>query len=188
MDTAALIAWLVTAGSGAYVLGNWISHGGSLRRRTAGTGSPPAVIIGHFSLALAGLVIWVVYMVAGWAALAWTAVGVLLPVAGLGMAALAIGLPGLPSLPGLPGRPVPAATGSAVAGSASASTTSLGGTVTGSAVTGSATTGTTAGAGGPGRAASGQRRLSPLIIVGHGVVAVTTMLLVLLAALGVGLG
>lgn len=188
MDTAALIAWLVTAGSGAYVLGNWISHGGSLRRRVAGTGSPPAVIIGHFSLALTGLVIWVVYMVAGWAALAWTAVGVLLPVAGLGMAALAIGLPGLPSLPGLPGRPVPAATGSAVAGSASASTTSVGGTVTGSAVTGSATTGTTAGAGGPGRAASGQRRLSPLIIVGHGVVAVTTMLLVLLAALGVGLG
>jgi hypothetical protein len=144
------------------------------------------VIIGHFSLALAGLVIWVVYMVAGWAALAWTAVGMLLPVAGLGMAALAVGLPGLPSLPGLPRRPVPAATGSAVAGS-----TSTSGTVTGHAVTDSTTTagiGTTVGADGPGRAASGKRRLSPLIIVGHGVVAVTTMLLVLLAALGVGLG
>ena len=202
MDIAALIAWLVTAGSGAYVLGNWISHGGSLRRRTAGTGSPPAVIIGHFGLALAGLVIWVVYMVAGWAALAWTAVGVLLPVAGLGMAALAIGLPGLPSLPGLPGLPgppVPAATRSAVAGRASAggisaSGASAGGTVTSGAITDSSTTGTTAhtgttaGAGGPDREVSGKRRLSPLIIVGHGVVAVTTMLLVLLAALGVGLG
>jgi hypothetical protein len=184
MDIAALIAWLVTASSGAYVLSSWISHGGSLRRRTGGTGSPPAVIIGHFSLALTGLVIWVAYMVAGWAALAWTAVGVLLPVAGLGMAALTIGLPGLPSLPGLPKRPVPAATGSAVAGGASA-----GGTVTGSPDTGTtAGTGTNASAGDPGRAASGRRRLSPLVVVGHGVVAVTTMLLVLLAALGVGLG
>ena len=199
MDIAALIAWLVTAGSGAYVLGSWLSHGGSLRRRTGGTGAPPAVIFGHFGLALTGLVIWIVYLVVGWAALAWIAVGVLLPVAGLGMAALAIGLPGLPSLPGLPGRPVPAATGSAVAGRASAggisaSGASAGGTVTSGAITDSSTTGTTAhtgttaGAGGPGREVSGKRRLSPLIIVGHGVVAVTTMLLVLLAALGVGLG
>jgi hypothetical protein len=182
MDTAALIAWLVTAGSGAYVLGSWLSHGGSLRHRTGGTGAPPAVIFGHFGLALTGLVIWIVYMVAGLAALAWTAVGVLLPVAGLGMAALAIGLPGLPSLPGLPGRPVPAVAGSAAAGS------STGGSATSSADTGStAGTGNTA-TGGPGRAASAKRRLSPLVVVGHGVLAVTTMLLVLLAALGVGLG
>jgi hypothetical protein len=194
MDIAALIAWLVTAGSGAYVLGSWIYHGGSLRRRTGGTGSPPAVIIGHFSLALAGLVIWIAYMVAGWPALAWTAVGVLLPVAGLGMAALTIGLPGLPSLPRRPGRPVPAATvpaatGSTVAGSTVAGGAAVGGTVTGSPNTGiTAGTGTTASVGESGRAASGKRRLSPLVVVGHGVVAVTTMLLVLLAALGVGLG
>jgi len=183
MDIAALIAWLVTAGSGAYVLGSWLSHGGSLRRRTGGTGAPPAVIFGHFGLALTGLVIWIVYMVAGWAALAWTAVGVLLPVAGLGMAALAIGLPGLPSLPDLTGRPVPAVAGSAAAGS------SAGGSVTGSTTANRSTTATgSTVAGSPGRAASAKRRLSPLIVVGHGVVAVTTMLLVLLAALGVGLG
>jgi hypothetical protein len=194
MDIAALIAWLVTAGSGAYVLGNWISHGGSLRRRTGGTGSPPAVVIGHFSLALAGLVIWVAYMVTGWAALAWTAVGVLLPVAGLGMAALTVGLPGLPSLPGLPKRPVPAATGSAVAGSVAGGGASTGGASTDGTITGGTITGTTAGTGtttsasDPGRAASGKRRLSPLVVVGHGAAAVTTMLLVLLAALGVGLG
>jgi hypothetical protein len=182
MDTAALIAWLVTAGSGAYVLGRWLSHGGSLRRRTGGTGAPPAVIFGHFGLALTGLVIWIVYMVAGWAALAWTAVGVLLPVAGLGMAALAIGLPGLPSLPGLPGRPVPAVAGSAAVGS------STGGSAPGRADSGSTTGTDRLATGGPGRATSAKRRLSPLIVVGHGVAAVTTMLLVLLAALGVGLG
>jgi hypothetical protein len=182
MDIAALIAWLVTAGSGAYVLGSWISHGGSLRRRTGGTGSPPAVIIGHFSLALTGLVIWVAYMVAGWAALAWTAVGVLLPVAGLGMAALTVGLPGLPSLPGLPRRLVPAVTGSATGGTATDGPNT--GTTAGTGIT--AGPGTTASAGDPGRAASSKRRLSPLVVVGHGAVAVTTMLLVLLAALGAG--
>jgi len=104
-------------------------------------------------------------------------------VAGLGMAALAIGLPGLPSLPDLTGRPVPAVAGSAAAGS------SAGGSVTGSTTANRSTTATgSTVAGSPGRAASAKRRLSPLIVVGHGVVAVTTMLLVLLAALGVGLG
>ena len=47
---------------------------------------------------------------------------------------------------------------------------------------------TSAVAGGPDPAASAKRNLSPLIVVGHGAFAVTTMLLVLLAALGVGAG
>jgi len=86
---------------GSYVLGTWISRGGTLRQRAGATGSPPTVIFGHFGLALGGLVIWVAYLIAGWASMAWTAVGVLLPVAGLGMATVAIGLPGR-------GRPRPA--------------------------------------------------------------------------------
>jgi len=95
MDLAALIAWLAAAGSGAYVLGSWIARGGTLRRpaRGAGTGSPPALLFGHFGLALSGLVFWVAYLATGWAALAWVAVAVLLPVAGLGMATLVTGLP-----------------------------------------------------------------------------------------------
>lgn len=95
MGLAALIAWLVAAGSGAYVLGSWIARGGTLRRpaRGAGTGSPPALLFGHFGLALCGLVFWVAYLATGWAALAWVAVAVLLPVAGLGMATLVTGLP-----------------------------------------------------------------------------------------------
>src|SRR4030081_1721972 len=82
------------AGSGADVLVTWTSRGGSLRPGAGAAGSPPSVIFGHFGLALGGLVIWVVYLVAGRVALAWTAVGVLLPVAGLGMAAVTIGPPG----------------------------------------------------------------------------------------------
>src|SRR5260221_10062934 len=94
MDVAALVAWLITAGSGTYVLAAWISRGATVRQRAGSTGSPPAAIFGHFGLALSGLVIWVVYLIAGWPALAWTAVGVLLQVAGLGMATVFIGLPG----------------------------------------------------------------------------------------------
>jgi manganese efflux pump family protein len=180
MDIAALIAWLVTAAAGGYLLGGWLSHGGTLRRRVGGTGSPPAVIIGHFGLALTGLVIWVIYLIVGWAALAWTAVGLLLLVAGLGMSALTIGLPGLPRLAGLPNRPVPAVAGSGAPSAA-----------TGAAAMGAAAAdspGTSAVAGGSDPAASVKRDLSPLIVVGHGAFAVTTMLLVLLAALGVGAG
>ena len=179
MDTAALIAWLVTAGSGAYVLGSWLSHGGSLRRRAGGTGAPPAVIFGHFGLALTGLVIWIVYLVGRLGRAGLDRRRRLLPVAGLGMATLAVGLPGLPSLPGLRDVRSPPC-GQRPAGS------SAGGSVPGGADTGStAGTGNTA-TGGPGRTASAKRRLSPLVVVGHGVVAVTTMLLVLLAALGAG--
>jgi len=202
MDIAALIAWLVTAAAGGYLLGSWLSHGGTLRSRVGGTGSPPAVIIGHFGLALAGLVIWVIYLVVGWAALAWTAVGVLLPVAGLGMAALSIGLPGLPRLPGLPGRPVPAVAGSATAGATTTGAATTGAATTGAATTGAVTAGgaaatgggaadsadSSAATGGSGPLRSGKRRLSPLIVAVHGAFAVTTMLLVLLAALGVGAG
>jgi hypothetical protein len=187
MDVAALIAWLVTAASGAYVLGRWISGGGTLRSRSrprlrlrarvrvrvraragaaigeAGTGSPPIVILGHFGLALAGLVIWVTYLAVGWAALAWAAVGVLLPVAGLGMAALVIGLPGRVFAPADRRAPV-------LAGHLAPTTPTR------------PADGRQAAAAGGAPAVTG--RWSPLVVVGHGLLAVTTMVLVLLAALG----
>ncbi len=165
MDIAALIAWLVTAASGGYVLLRWIARGGTLRRRAGSTGSPPVVIVGHFGLALAGLAVWVAYMIAGWSALAWVCVGVLLPIAGLGMAALAIGLPGAPS---------PTAAQAAVTGSAAGPAPAGGPVAIGTAVAGRVQAGP----------ASAKRRLSPLIIVAHGALAVTTIALVLLAALG----
>jgi len=91
---AALLAWLATAASGGYVLARWLRAGGSLRV-PAGPSStaPSAVIAGHASLGLLGLVLWVVFMSTGWAAAAWAAVGLLAVVAGLGMGVLALGLP-----------------------------------------------------------------------------------------------
>jgi manganese efflux pump family protein len=210
MSVAALCAWVVTAGSGAYVLGSWITRGGSLRNRagSASTGSPPTVIFGHFGLALSGLVIWVVYLVTGWAALAWAAVGVLLPVAGLGMATLTVGLPGYRAS-AVTGHNTTAAAGPDVAvvagsddsaahaddagtdaaltvdtgtaggtqairiGSSGAQTMSRGKERSQPAIVGTRT-----------RTGSVRARLSPLVVAGHGLLAVTTMLLVLLAALG----
>ena len=211
MGVAALVAWLVTAGSGAYVLGSWITQGGSLRRRagSTSTGSPPTVIFGHFGLAVSGLVIWVIYLLTGWAALAWAAVGVLLPVAGLGMATLAVGLPGYRT------RAVTGHDATAVAGHNAAEADGAGksGAVMFDAgPDGTPVVDTGAGGGqairiGTGGAQtisrgkeSGQpgiigtrtgtvsvrARLSPLVVAGHGLLAVTTMLLVLLSALSAG--
>ena len=92
VQIAALIAWLITAASGGYVLVHWLRAGGRLRRRAA-TAVPPAVLLGHPALGLLGLVLWTVFVATGWVALAWVATGLLAPVAGLGMAVLVIGLP-----------------------------------------------------------------------------------------------
>jgi hypothetical protein len=52
------------------------------------------VLLGHFGLATTGLVVWVIYLVAAWTPLAWTAVALLLLVAGFGLALVTLGLPG----------------------------------------------------------------------------------------------
>jgi hypothetical protein len=97
----ALLAWLATAASGGWVLVRWLLAGGSPLRRTM-TAAPPAVILGHVGTAALGLVLWVSFLLSGWVALAWTALAILAPVAGLGMGVLLLGLPG-PARP-LPGR------------------------------------------------------------------------------------
>jgi hypothetical protein len=84
MALAALITWVLTAGLGFFMLGTWVSNGGT---RTDGSGTShfrPPVVFGHFLLAAAGLVVWVVYLVTDSQALAWAAFVDLLVVAGIG--------------------------------------------------------------------------------------------------------
>lgn len=160
MSVAGLIGWLVTAGSGGYLLGSWIAGGGSLRRRGSdGLGSPPLVVVGHAGLALTGLALWAAYLGTGWAALAWAAVAVLLPVAGLGMATLTVGLPQHSRL--------------AAAGGTSRAFRFDAGAAERFGVR---------------PRGAGRDRFLPLLIAGHGVLAVTTVLVVLLAALGSAAG
>jgi len=165
MDIAALAAWLITAGSGAFVLVRWIARSGALRRRggaagdagspprlagqakrtvaTASTRLPLPVVAGHVGLAMTGLAFWILYLITGWSGLAWTAVILLVAVAGLGMATVTLGL----ADPG--GR-----------------------------------RGRSSSQGGEPRPGASRTRLAPVVIVGHGVLAASTMLVVLLAALG----
>lgn len=91
MGIAALILWLLTAAGGFVLLGTWIAKGGT--RRPGSSGLPAPVIFGHFLLAVAGLIVWIVYLVADSDALAWVAFGLLMPVALLGFAMLLRWLP-----------------------------------------------------------------------------------------------
>jgi len=94
VDVAALILWLITAGGGFYLLGTWLVKGGA-RPQPAGAGSrfPPAVIFGHFALAAAGLIVWIVYLVTVNNALAWTAFVIIAVVALLGFTMFARWIP-----------------------------------------------------------------------------------------------
>ena len=85
MNVAALIAWLVTALGGFYLLSKWLARGGV----RGPSRFPVPVIFGHFLLAAAGLIVWIVFLLAHTRALAWTAFVILVPVALLGFGVVA---------------------------------------------------------------------------------------------------
>jgi hypothetical protein len=91
MEIAALVTWLLTAAGGFFLLATWIAKGGVRQPRTSHF--PPAVIFGHFGLAVIGLVVWIVYLVVDEDALAWTAFALLVPVALLGFTMLVRWIP-----------------------------------------------------------------------------------------------
>ncbi|MFG3224745.1 hypothetical protein ACGF07_08195 [Kitasatospora sp. NPDC048194] len=145
MDVAALITWLVTALGGFYMLGVWIQRGGVHQQRTGTSRLPAPVLFGHFALAAAGLVVWIVYLAADRTALAWTAFGLLVPVALLGFVML------------LRWIPVHRARTASVPAAAGADAD-----------------------------APAERHFPVAVVLGHGLFAVVTVVLVLLTALGVG--
>ena len=168
LDLAALAAWAVTAVAGTWLLAGWIAEGGLRRRYARTAGVPRAVIVGHFTLALTGLGIWIAFLATGVIALAWAAVAVVLSVAGLGMATLGGGLPEQHQPSDSPAEPQQATPGPPV---------------TRRAGTGPASTGLQ-----PARIpAIGVPGGKPLtVIVLHGALASATILLVVLAAIGAG--
>ena len=115
-EVAALLAWLATAGSGGWILIRWWRAGGrpARPRGRADTAASAAVIVGHVGLGLLGLAVWTLFMITGWMACAWIAVGLLPPVAGLGLTVLITGLPSPPSPRRSGGQPVAAIAGHAL--------------------------------------------------------------------------
>ena len=82
MSWAALVTWIVTAGGGFVLLAIWLKHGGMQQRESGRI--RPALVLTHFALAAAGLVLWIVYVASDSSAIAWIAFALLLVVALLG--------------------------------------------------------------------------------------------------------
>jgi hypothetical protein len=89
----ALITWLLDAGSGGYMLTTWIRRGGLRRVRAAGEGLAPVLVFSHFGLASGGLLLWISYLVSQVTALAWVAVTLLVLVIGLGISTVTLWTP-----------------------------------------------------------------------------------------------
>jgi uncharacterized membrane-anchored protein len=85
MAIAALITWLITAGFGFYMLSTWISAGGT-RSGADGAAShfAPPRVFAHFLLALAGLLVWIIYLIVDKSLWAWIAFVDLIIVAVIG--------------------------------------------------------------------------------------------------------
>jgi hypothetical protein len=154
MNIAALIAWLVTALGGFYLLGKWLARGGVRQQHASPSRFPAPVIFGHFLLAAAGLIVWIVFLIAHAKALAWTAFAILVPVALLGFTMFFrwIGVYRGTAAP----APARVSVGAPSAASAAAA----------------------------GEAVPAERHLPVPVVLAHGALAATTLVLVLLAALG----
>ncbi len=97
LDLGALASWVLTAGAGAYLLAGWLVRWLAGRRRRPRrrrvTDAATAFTFSHFGLALAGLGTWIAFVATGLPVLAWVALGLVVPIAGLGMGVLAARLP-----------------------------------------------------------------------------------------------
>jgi hypothetical protein len=150
MPQAALIAWIITAGAGLYLLTVWLIEYDREFQSAAATRLPVPVISAHALLAISGLVIWGIYLLTDTDRLAWVATFILAPVALFGfiMAARWIGVyrtHAAPAAAGYGGRNARNWT-----------------------------------------AVPPERHFPLPVVIGHGVVAAVTIVLVVLTTLGVG--
>jgi len=167
---AALIAWLLTASLGGYMLRTWVARGGLRVQRATGVGVPPAVVFGHAAVALTGLVVWAIYTRTGWHVLAWLGLALIAAAIALGICAVTLW------------TPYPIAVPAAAAGRPGAQPPAAGdGTVTDEMIASLLAN--------PFPVRRRPRlRLAPLVPVGHGFAALATFMLAMLAAVGAGLG
>jgi hypothetical protein len=93
MAIAAMISWVLTASIGAYMLRTWVMHGGLRRQRATRVGVPPAVVFGHASAALAGLLIWLGFVDTGLELLAWLGITVVACAIALGVCTVTLWTP-----------------------------------------------------------------------------------------------
>ena len=85
MTLAALIAWVITASGGLYLLTIWLIEYDREFQSAAATRLPVPVIGLHALLAIIGMAVWTFFLITGRPGLSWLAVLILLAVAGLGL-------------------------------------------------------------------------------------------------------
>jgi hypothetical protein len=147
MRFIALLVWFITALWGLYMLAVWLIENDATRQEHTASRLPLPVILSHVTLAVSGLVVWVLYLLIDRSELAWAAVGILVAIATLGFAMFARWIPvyrtpiaaGGPQDGMLPVQEIPA-----------------------------------------------EGNFPLVIVVAHGAFAVSTLILVVLTALGVG--
>jgi len=114
MAIAAMIAWVLTASIGAYMLRTWVTRGGLRRQRATGAGVPPAVVFGHASAALTGLLVWLGFVDTGLDLLAWLGVTVMAGAIALGVCTVTLWTPYPVAVPAAPApATIPEATSAA---------------------------------------------------------------------------
>jgi hypothetical protein len=167
MRFVALIVWFITALWGLYMLAVWLIENDATRQGNAASRLPLPVILAHVTFAVTGLVVWVVYLLVDRPVLAWTAVGILVAIAFLGLTMFARWIPVYRMADDEISVPVAAMSGG------------------GRGAMPEATPGGVAGAGSR-RELPAESSFPLLIVLAHGAFAVSTVVLVLLTALGVG--
>jgi hypothetical protein len=85
MPVVALITWIVTALGGLYLLAIWLIEYDPDFQRAAATRLPVPVVSGHVLFALGGLVVWLMYLITDEDVFAWATAGVLAFVATFGL-------------------------------------------------------------------------------------------------------
>jgi hypothetical protein len=159
MSIAALITWIITAGFGFFMLIRWATRGGVRKVEGASTHLPPYRVFTHFGLAAAGLILWIIYLITDSTLLAWIAFADLIVIAILGLVM------------------VTQWTKDGRAAMAAAAQSATGGTAAGGSATGGTATG---------GVDLAEQHIPRAPVVLHGIFAVSTVILVLLAALEVG--
>jgi LmbE family N-acetylglucosaminyl deacetylase len=109
MAIAAMVAWVLTASIGVYMLRTWVVRGGLRRQRATGVGVPPAVVFGHAGAALTGLLVWLVFIRTGWVLLGWLGVTLIVAAIALGVSTVTLWTPYPVAVPPAVVSPAPVA-------------------------------------------------------------------------------
>jgi hypothetical protein len=178
MAVLALVFWSATALGGLYLLAIWLIEYDPDFQHAAASRLPALVIIGHVLFAVVGLLSWVTFLITAKEIYSWTSAGALAAIATLGftMAIRWLGVYRTWRRASSPADPMPYAYGAY--------------TLTAWARLRARPTGTSGSSSDQVRpweiAVPPERHFPVSVVIAHGILAVTTVVLVVLTVLGVG--